>query len=604
MKKITFLLLALFSFGYFANAQIVLTGTSYSQNFDGIGTALPSGWSARTDATATTLGAEATFAVAAKAWTDTQGAFKNFASADGLTVGSDATAQNASSDRALGIRQSSSFGDPGGAFVMQIANTLDRNSFAMTFKLQSLDTSSARTTTWVVDYGIGATPTVFTPIATGPAVITTGANTFSNTDVTVNFGISLDNMSGPVWIRITTLTAAAGPSGTNRASSAIDDVELTWTAGAPTTTAPPIFTPAPGTYYSAIDVTMASPTSGSTVYYTLDGSTPTTASTVYTAAVNISANTTIKAIAVKTGLDNSSVTEGIYEFSASSEITSIAQLRQQVADNSTVYTLSSEAILTFQQTHRKQKFIQDATAAILIDDNSGLITTAYDIADGISNISGKLSDYFGMLQFIPVADPGPATSYANIITPEIFTIAQLQDTATFKNHQAKLIRIENVKFQDATGGATGMSFAVNKKYRLNQAGTLDSTFRTQFYDANYINTVIPVGTGTITGIVHLAYGMYNITARSSSDINLAVGVEDYNSSSVRIYPNPAISIVNIETDKPALLTITNLLGQKVLEMNNINGLTQINTSKYNKGIYFVSLQFENGETSSQKLIVR
>lgn len=602
MKKITFLLLALFSFGYFANAQIVLTGTSYSQNFDGIETGLPTGWRFDTLATATSVGVSAALFPAPAEWVATAGGLKNFASADGLTETSDTAAQNASIDRALGLRQTGKYANSEAAFSMQIANTADRNSFELSFKLQSLDPASPRLTTWIVDYGVGANPTSFTPLTTVPATLTTGGTAFSNTNVTVSIGNALDDINQPVWIRIATLTPTTGSG--NRASTAIDDIELTWTVGAPTVTAAPIFTPAPGTYYSEIDVAIASPTSGATVYYTLDGSTPSVASTEYTDPVSISANTTIKAIAVKAGLDNSSVSEGVYTFATSNDITSIAQLRQQVADNSTVYTLSSEAILTFQQTHRKQKFIQDATAAILIDDNSGLITTAYDIADGISNISGKLSDYFGMLQFIPVADPGPATSYANIITPEIFTIAQLQDTATFKNHQAKLIRIENVKFQDATGGATGMSFAVNKKYRLNQAGTLDSTFRTQFYDANYINTVIPVGTGTITGIVHLAYGMYNITARSSSDINLAVGVEDYNSSSVRIYPNPAISIVNIETDKPALLTITNLLGQKVLEMNNINGLTQINTSKYNKGIYFVSLQFENGETSSQKLIVR
>lgn len=601
MKKITLLLLALITFGYIANAQIVLTGTSYTQDFDGIGTALPSGWSVRTGATATVLGTEAQFAVAAKSWTDTQGAFKNYASADGLTVGSDATAQNASSDRALGLRQSSSFGNPGGAFVMQIANTLDKNSFEMSFKLQSLDTSSARTTTWIVDYGIGTNPTIFTPIATVPATITTGTNTFSNTNVTVNFGISLDNISQPVWIRITTLTAATGPTGTNRASSAIDDVQLTWTAGAPTTTAAPLFTPTPGTYFAPIQVSMTSPTSGATIYYTTDGTTPTTASTEFTTPVAVSTNTTIKAIAVKAGLDNSSVSEGVYEFETSNQITSIAQLRQQVADNTTIYTLSSEAILTFQQAYRKQKFVQDNTGAILIDDNAGVITTAYDIADGISNISGKLNSYFGMLQFVPVADPGAATSFANIITPEIFTVAQLQDTVAMKNHQAKLIRIENVKFQDANGT---IQFQTNKKYRLNQGGTIDSTFRTQFFDVNYINTPLPAGTGTITGIVHLAYGKYNITARSSSDINLVVGVEDYNSATVRMYPNPTINIVNIETDKPALLTISNILGQKVLEMNNINGLTQINTSKFNKGIYFVSLQFENGEVSSQKLIVK
>ncbi len=601
MKKITLLLLAVFTFGYIANAQIVLTGTSYSENFDGIGTALPTGWSVRTGATASVLGAEAQFAVAAKSWTDSQGAFKNYASADGLTVGSDATAQNASSDRALGLRQSSSFGNPGGAFVMQIANTLDKNSFEMSFKLQSLDTSSARTTTWIVDYGIGTSPTIFTPIATVPATITTGTNTFSNTNVTINFGISLDNISQPVWIRITTLTAAAGPSGSNRASSAIDDVQLTWIEGAPTTTAAPIFTPTPGTYFAPIQVSMTSPTSGATIYYTTDGSTPTIASTQFATPVAVSANTTFKAIAVKAGLDNSSVSEGVYVFGTSNQITSIAQLRQQVADNTTVYTLSSEAILTFQQTYRKQKFVQDNTGAILIDDNGGIITTAYDVADGISNISGKLNSYFGMLQFVPVADPGAATSFANIITPEIFTVAQLQDTVAMKAHQAKLIRIENVKFQDANGT---IQFQTNKKYRLNQGGTIDSTFRTQFFDVNYINTALPAGTGTITGIVHLAYGKYNISARSTSDINLVVGVEDYNSASVRIYPNPAVNNINIETDKVANLIITNLLGQKVIEMNNINGLTQINSSKFNKGVYFVSLQFENGEIVSQKLIIR
>lgn len=599
MKRITFLLLALFSLGHFANAQIVLTGTSYSQNFDNIETGLPTGWKFDTLATATSLGIEAALFPAPAEWTGTAGGLKNFASADGLTETSDAAAQNGSTDRVLGVRQTGKYANSEGAFLMQIANTADRNSFELSFKLQSLDVASVRLTTWIVDYGIGTNPTSFTPLTTVPAILTTGGTTFSNTDVTVNLGNALDDINQPIWIRIATLTPTTGSG--NRASTGIDDVQLTWIAGAPTVAAAPLFTPAPGTYYSEIDVTIASPTSGATVYYTLDGTTPSVTSTEYTAPVSISANTTIKAIAVKAGLDNSSVSEGVYEFAASNDITSIAQLRQQAVDNSTVYTLSSEAILTFQQTHRKQKFIQDNTAAILIDDDAGLITTAYDIADGISNISGKLSDYHGMLQFIPVADPGPATSYANIITPEIFTITQMQDTAAFRTHQAKLIRIENVKFQDADGT---LKFQVNKKYRLSQAASLDSTFRTQFFDANYINGTVPAGTGSITGIVHLAYGMYNITARSSSDINLAVGVEDYNSSSVRIYPNPAVNTVNIETDKPALLTITNLLGQKVLEIDNINGLTQVNTSKYNKGVYFVSLQFENGETSSQKLIIR
>ena len=599
MKKITLLLLAVFTFGYIANAQIVLNGTFYNQNFDGIGTGLPNGWSIRTGVTASTLGTEVPLTVAATAWSNTGGSFKNFASADGLTMGATTSEQSASTDRALGLRQTGTFANTEAAFIMQIANTVDKNTFELTFKLQSLDTSSPRTTTWIVDYGIGSNPTVFTPLMVVPTPLTSGNRTFSNTDVVVDMGNALDNINQPVWIRIATLVPTIGTG--NRASTAIDDINLSWTNGAPTTTAAPLFTPTPGTYFAPIQVSMTSPTSGATIYYTTDGTTPTTASTQFTTPVAVSTNTTIKAIAVKTGLDNSSVSEGVYVFGTSNQVSSIAQLRQQVADNTTIYTLTSEAVLTFKQNYRKQKFIQDNTAAILIDDNNGVITSAYDIADGISNITGKLSSYFGMLQFIPIADPGAATSFANIITPEIFTLAQLQDTVAMKQHQAKIIKIENVKFQDANGT---IQFQTNKKYRLNQGGTIDSTFRTQFFDVNYINTALPAGTGSIIGLLHFTYDKYNITARSSSDINLVVGVEDYNTSIVRIYPNPAVNVVNIETEKYANLIITNLLGQKIIEMNNINGLTQINTSKFNKGIYFVSLQFENDVVSSQKLIVK
>ena len=58
---------------------------------------------------------------------------------------------------------------------------------------------------------------------------------------------------------------------------------------------------------STSPVTLTTQTEGAKIYYTLDGSEPTTASTLYTAPITITPPVTLKAIAVKDGLLNSSV---------------------------------------------------------------------------------------------------------------------------------------------------------------------------------------------------------------------------------------------------------------------------------------------------------
>ncbi|MBR5639006.1 MAG: DNA/RNA non-specific endonuclease [Muribaculaceae bacterium] len=72
--------------------------------------------------------------------------------------------------------------------------------------------------------------------------------------------------------------------------------------------ATPTFSPGGGTYTSAQTVTISTTTSGATIYYTTNGSTPTTNSTAYTGAITVSANMTIKAIAVKDGVSSTVAT--------------------------------------------------------------------------------------------------------------------------------------------------------------------------------------------------------------------------------------------------------------------------------------------------------
>ena len=71
-------------------------------------------------------------------------------------------------------------------------------------------------------------------------------------------------------------------------------------------------TPNEGMVPQGTKVELTTSTEGATIYYTLDGSEPTTSSTVYSAPIEITVDTTIKAIAVKTGLTNSDVSQFSY----------------------------------------------------------------------------------------------------------------------------------------------------------------------------------------------------------------------------------------------------------------------------------------------------
>ena len=115
--------------------------------------------------------------------------------------------------------------------------------------------------------------------------------------------------SGPITVSSTeTLKAIAVASGYSNSAVAA----ATYTIAA----AVPVYSPKGGTYTSAQSVTVTDATAGAAIYYTTDGSTPTTSSTLYKGAITVSSTETLKAIAVASGYSNSTVATATYTIAA------------------------------------------------------------------------------------------------------------------------------------------------------------------------------------------------------------------------------------------------------------------------------------------------
>lgn len=118
----------------------------------------------------------------------------------------------------------------------------------------------------------------------------TGAGTWTGSETSVTFTIGT---SGQLQLNTLSVTTSGG--------------------GTPSvqTVATPTFNPAAGAVTAGTEVTISSTTDGATIYYTTNGDEPTTSSTQGN-TVTINAATTIKAIAVKEGMNDSEVATAAY----------------------------------------------------------------------------------------------------------------------------------------------------------------------------------------------------------------------------------------------------------------------------------------------------
>ena len=153
--------------------------------------------------------------------------------------------------------------------------------------------------------------------------------TYDGTNLTLTLTDTTDNTrtfttSWPVDIPtiVGGNTAFVGFTGGTGHYTAVQDIQ-SWTyvstaTGGQPTAATPSISPSTGTFTSPQTVTITDATSGSSIFYTLDGSQPTASSTPYNGAFTVSSTTTVKAMATASGFTPSAVATSVITINAQS----------------------------------------------------------------------------------------------------------------------------------------------------------------------------------------------------------------------------------------------------------------------------------------------
>ncbi len=352
---------------------------------------------------------------------------------------------------------------------------------------------------------------------------------------------------------------------------------------------------APGTTSVNVEWVLANLVGGETVDISVNGSVTNNVTSPFAVPTTDGQSYSITVTLVNGGpVDTSDVTFNVL---SATVVNDIATLR--AGTNGTLYELDTEVFLTYQQSFRNQKFIEDATGAILIDDTTGNLSTAYNIGDGISGILGTLGEFNGQKQFVPFQDAGAASSTGNTLTPQAVTLAML--TANPESYESELVTVSSVLMDNSLNP----TFVTGTEYGLSQ-GPDSFNFRTSFFSADYIGATVPIVATDITGIITERFGnAYFLTARDAADFSEDVlSVAQVETNQFSVYPNPTSNgFVNIVgTGNEAInITVYDILGKEVL--NTALNANRLNVSSLTAGVYVLRIT-QNNASVTKKLVIR
>ncbi|WP_115461033.1 T9SS type A sorting domain-containing protein [Winogradskyella aurantiaca] len=291
-------------------------------------------------------------------------------------------------------------------------------------------------------------------------------------------------------------------------------------------------------------------------------------------------------------LDSDSIS---FSIASVSQVADIAGLRAGVQGN--LYQITGEVIVSFVTGNsRNQIFIQDSSGGILIDDNSAIITTAYNTGDGITGLTGELGEFGNVLQLVPSSDPGAPSSTGVSISAQVVSIDDLLNN--IDTYESQLVFISDVTFADGNGVNT---FSSSTNYDISDSSGGPLIFRTNYPNDNMDGELIPNSPTSITVLAGEFFGTVQVYPRAPNEV---LSNDEFEIRDFSIYPNPVENgLVNIVHQGSTELDITvyDILGKEILDTQVSNN--QIDVSDLKSGLYILRIS-DNGNSITKKLVIK
>ncbi len=283
------------------------------------------------------------------------------------------------------------------------------------------------------------------------------------------------------------------------------------------------------------------------------------------------------------------------------EVSTIAEMTMM----NVVYKYVGEAVVTYAQSYRHQKHVQDTSMGILIFDYSEYVSDTVVIGDAITNIYGKLDEYYGTWELKPISvtkDSARIVSRGNEVVPLELTVEQFN--SSIYTNQNMLVKLTNMSFTQADSSNYFTNGAI---YDIQDNATGDMTnFRTSFYDVDYIGDTIPYGVYDIVGIKNVRNDGPVLTARNYADLMEVAGYkysidpEKWEVSMIGIAND--MKSFKISNNGPEPLTIANAYIEGAPEFNMVN-IYDVEVGAYSEITFDVNFEPANFGTYESVLKV-